>query len=169
MIHLERSCWFSTPGQFLVCFFLLELLFTQKTNQQHTRYLLLKLLNNPPTQFHHELTYSHNCRWDDRERRTKKQIGEGSVVKAKVGYVEDNKREGISRRVSKQVVVCFHTVMGEKILLVQIKYFQKKYTSSSLLVLRRTAESQEVMANREWYLNRSLERITELLTQPVTA
>ena len=64
---------------------------------------------------------------------------EGSVVKAKVGDVEDNKRGGRSRRVSKEVVVCVQNVMGEKRLLVQIKDLQKKYMSSSFLVLRRTA------------------------------
>ena len=47
--------------------FLLELIFTQKTNEQHTRHSLLQSINAPPPQVHHELTCCHNCRGDEGE------------------------------------------------------------------------------------------------------
>ena len=44
--------------------FLLKLLFTQKTNQRHIRYLLL---HPPPPQVYHELTCYHSYRGDEGE------------------------------------------------------------------------------------------------------
>ena len=59
----------------------------------------------------------------------------GSVVKAKVGAIEDDTREGRRIRMSKYVVLCVHAMVGKKIFLVQFGGGQKKYISSSLLVL----------------------------------
>ena len=59
----------------------------------------------------------------------------GSVVKAKVGYLEDITREGGSKRMKKEVVVgCVHTVVGKKKFLVQFEDGKKKEMSYSSLV-----------------------------------
>ena len=50
----------------------------------------------------------------------------GSVVKAKVGEVEENTREGRIRRMRKDLMGCFQDVMGEKKLLAQSENMQKK-------------------------------------------
>ena len=44
----------------------------------------------------------------------KKKIGVGSVAKAEVGDIEDNKREGRMSMVRKEVVGCFQYVVGKK-------------------------------------------------------
>ena len=60
------------------------------------------------------------------KKQNKTRIGVGSVVKAKVGEMEDNTREERSRRVSKEVVGCVQSVVGKKILLVQFEDGNKK-------------------------------------------
>ena len=52
------------------------------------------------------------------QKRIKTKIGVGSVVKAKVGYMEDNTREGRIRSMRKEVVVCVQAVVEKKILLI---------------------------------------------------
>ena len=52
------------------------------------------------------------------KNQTEKKIGVGSVVKSKVGELE--------KRMRKEVVVCVHSVVGKKKLLVQLEYVQKK-------------------------------------------
>ena len=42
----------------------------------------------------------------------------GSVVKAKVGEMEENTREGRSSRMRRELVGCVHAMVGKKILLV---------------------------------------------------
>ena len=64
----------------------------------------------------------------------KTKIGMGSVVKAKVGELENIIREGRIRRMRKEVVGCVHSVMGNKKFLVLFEYGQNKEISSSLLV-----------------------------------
>ena len=68
------------------------------------------------------------------KNQTKTKIGVGSVVKAKVGELENITREGRSRRIRKDAVGCVQIVVGNKNILVQFKYGQKKETSSSSLV-----------------------------------
>ena len=60
------------------------------------------------------------------KNQTKKKIGSGSVVKAKVGELEQISREGRSRRMRKEVVGCVQSVVGKKKLLVQFKDGQRK-------------------------------------------
>ena len=54
----------------------------------------------------------------------------GAVVKAKVGEMEENTREGRSRRTRKEVVGCVQDVVGKKNFLGQFKDRQKKEISS---------------------------------------
>ena len=48
-------------------------------------------------------------------KRIKTKIGVGSVVKAKVGEMEDKIRGGIIRRMKKEVTGCVQAVAGKKI------------------------------------------------------
>ena len=57
---------------------------------------------------------------------TKTKIGVGSVVKAKVGELENITREGRSRRMRKEVVGCVQRVVGKNKLLFLFEYGQKK-------------------------------------------
>ena len=50
----------------------------------------------------------------------------GSVLKAKVGEIEENKIEGRSRSMKKEVMGYVKAMVGRKILLVQLEYGQKK-------------------------------------------
>ena len=67
------------------------------------------------------------------KKRIKKKIGLGSVVKEHVGEMEDNTREGRSRRMRKEVVGCVQDVVGKKKLLVQFEDGKRKNISSSSL------------------------------------
>ena len=58
----------------------------------------------------------------------------GYVVKAKVGETEENKREGRSRMLRKDVLGCVQSVVGKTRFLFKLIDIQKKYMSSSLLV-----------------------------------
>ena len=53
-------------------------------------------------------------------------------------------REGVSRRMSKQVVVFFYSVVGKNKLLFQFEYRQKKEISSSFLVFLSSKEEVEM-------------------------
>ena len=53
------------------------------------------------------------------KKQIKMKIRVGSVVKAKVGEMEENKREGRSRRMRKEVVGFFRAVVGGNKFLVQ--------------------------------------------------
>ena len=55
----------------------------------------------------------------------------GSVVKAKVGELENITREGKSKRMRKEVVGCVQSVMRKNNFLVQSEDGQKKEISSS--------------------------------------
>ena len=68
----------------------------------------------------------------------------GSVVKAKVGGMEDNTREGRSRRMRNKVVVCVQAVLRKNILLFKFKDGKKKETGSCLLVLLCSKEEVEM-------------------------
>ena len=119
--------------------FLLELLFTLKTNQQHAGYLLLQsLVTHPPHNPHPKSTMSSHVVKIAQEmmekKRNKTNIGVGSVVKAKVGEAEENTREGRIRRMRKDLMGCFQDVMGEKKLLAQLKKNQKKEMISCSIV-----------------------------------
>ena len=126
----------------LVSVFLL--LFTQKTNQNKNRYSLLKLLNTPPPQVHHELTYCHNYTGGEGKKRIKTKIGVGSVVKAKVGDMEENTSEGRSRSISKEVEGCFQDLVGKNILLFQFVDGKKKDMSSSSVVFLYSKEEVDM-------------------------
>ena len=54
------------------------------------------------------------------KKQTKTKIGVGSVVKAKVGELEKTTREGRSRRMRKDVLVCVQAMVGKKKFLIQI-------------------------------------------------
>ena len=70
------------------------------------------------------------------KKRIDPKIGVGSVVKAKAGETEENKREGSNRRMRKDVVGCVQAVVGKKNFLVQFEDVKKKEMSScSLLYL----------------------------------
>ena len=75
-------------------------------------------------------------------KQTKKKIGVGSVVKAKVGELEKITREGRSRRMRKEVVGCVQSLVGKKKFLVVFKDGQKKEIGSCLLVY--LSEKEEV-------------------------
>ena len=64
----------------------------------------------------------------------------GSVVKAKVGELENIKMEGRSRRTRKDVVGCVHSVVGKKKFIVQFEGGQRKEISSSSIVLLSSKE-----------------------------
>ena len=55
------------------------------------------------------------------KKHTKKKIGVGSIVKAKVGELEKTTSEGRSRRIIKELMVCVHSVVGKKKLLIQFE------------------------------------------------
>ena len=78
------------------------------------------------------------------KKQTKKKIGLGYVVKEKVGEMEDNTREGRSRRMRKYVVGCVQTVVGKKRLLFQLEYGKNEYMSSCLLVFLCPKEEVEM-------------------------
>ena len=69
--------------------FLLGFLFTQKTNQPYACCYLLQFLMHNPHQVQHELTCYHNCIKDEGDKQNKTKIGVGSVIKAKVGELEN--------------------------------------------------------------------------------
>ena len=54
------------------------------------------------------------------KKQNKSKIGVGSVVKAKVGELENITREVRSRRISKEVVRCVQAVVGKKNFPVQL-------------------------------------------------
>ena len=68
------------------------------------------------------------------KNQIKKKIGSWSVVKAKVGKIEENTREGRSSKMRKEVVGCVHSVVGKNIFIVQFGDGNNKDMSSSLLV-----------------------------------
>ena len=59
-------------------------------------------------------------------KQTKTKIGVGSVVKAKVGELEKITREGISRRMRRDVLGCVQSVVGKNNFLVPFEDGQKK-------------------------------------------
>ena len=75
-------------------------------------------------------------------KQTKTKIGVGSVVKAKVGELENITREGIIRRTRKEVVGCVRSVVGKKKFLVLFEDGQKKDIVSCSLV--HLSEKEEV-------------------------
>ena len=61
--------------------------------------------------------------------RIKTKIGVGSVVKTEVVKMEDNTREGIIRRIRKEVVGCVQAVLGKNKFLVIFEYGQNREMS----------------------------------------
>ena len=55
------------------------------------------------------------------KKRNKTNIGVGSVVKAKVGEMEENIGEGRIKRTRKELMGCVQAVVGKKKLVVQLK------------------------------------------------
>ena len=78
------------------------------------------------------------------KKQTKTKIGLGFVVKAKVGELENTTREGIIRRMRKEVVGCVQSVVGKTKFLAQFEYGQKKDISSSLLVFLSSKEEVDI-------------------------
>ena len=60
------------------------------------------------------------------KKRNKTNNEVGSVVKAKVGEMEENTREGRIRRMRKEMMGCVQAVVGKKKLVVQFKNNQNK-------------------------------------------
>ena len=75
-------------------------------------------------------------------KQTKTKIGVGSVVKAKVGELDNIIREGIIRRTRKEVMGYVQSVVGKNKFLVLFKYGQKKEIGSCSLVY--LSEKEEV-------------------------
>ena len=67
------------------------------------------------------------------KKHTNMKIGVGSVVKAKVVQLEKITREGRSRSMRKDVVVCVHIVMLKNNFLYQFEDEHKKYIRYNLL------------------------------------
>ena len=67
-------------------------------------------------------------------KHTKTKIGVGSIVKAKVGELEKNRRERRIRSTRKDVVVCVQSVVVKKKFLIQFEDRQKKEIGSCSLV-----------------------------------
>ena len=86
------------------------------------------------------------------KKRINTKIGVGYVVKAKDGDMDDNKREGISRRTRKEVVGYVQDVVETKTLLVQFKYGQKKDMSSSLIMFLCLKEEVDMDENNQTFL-----------------
>ena len=59
----------------------------------------------------------------------------GSVVKAKVGDMEEKMRVEGTRRIMKEVLVCVKSVMGKNKFSVKFKYGQKKEMRSCSILL----------------------------------
>ena len=59
------------------------------------------------------------------EKRIKTNIWLVSFVKTEAGFMEENIREGRSRRIRKEVVGCVQTVVGNNKFLVQFQYRHK--------------------------------------------
>ena len=78
------------------------------------------------------------------KKQNKTKIGVGSIVKAKVGDLEKIKREGRSRRMSKEVVGYAQAMAGKNKFLVKFKDGNKKEISSSLLVFLSSKEEVEM-------------------------
>ena len=68
----------------------------------------------------------------------------GSVVKAKVGELENITRDGRIRITKKEVVGCFQSVVGKKKFPVKIEYGNKKDISSSSLVYLSSKEEVDM-------------------------
>ena len=88
--------------------------------------MLLQLLITPmPSDSHPKCTMSSPVVKIAQEmmekKRIKTNIGVGYVVKAKVGKMEENTREGRIRRMRKDLMGCVQAVAGKKKLVVQFK------------------------------------------------
>ena len=77
-------------------------------------------------------------------KQTKTKIGVGSIVKAKVGELENITREGRSRSMRKEVVGCVQIVVGKNNLLFIFKYGQNKEIGSCSLVYLSDKEEVEM-------------------------
>ena len=55
----------------------------------------------------------------------KKMINVGSIMKLNFIDMDDKKMEGIIRMVSKEVVICVRTILGENNFLVKFEYVKK--------------------------------------------
>ena len=80
----------------------------------------------------------------EEKKRIEKKIGLGYVVKAKVGEMGDNTREGRSRRMRKEVVGCVQAVVDKNKLLVQFEDGKKKDIISCSLVFLFSKEEVEM-------------------------
>ena len=78
----------------------------------------------------HVLTISEGMK---DKKRVNTKIGVGSVVKAKVGDMGDNIREGRISGISKDVVVCAQAMLSNKKILFHLKDAEKKEMGSLLL------------------------------------
>ena len=78
------------------------------------------------------------------KNQTKTKIGVGSVVKAKVGELENITREGIRKKMSKEVLICVQILVWKNKFLVQFKDIQKKKKSSSSIVILSSKDEVEM-------------------------
>ena len=77
-------------------------------------------------------------------RQTKTKIVVGSVVKAKVGQLENITRKGRSRRMRKEVVGCVQSVVGKNKCLVLFEYGKNKEMGSCSLVYLNEKEEVDI-------------------------
>ena len=78
------------------------------------------------------------------KKQTKTKIGVRSIVKSKVGELENITREERSRRMRKEIVGCVHSVVGKNKFLAHFKYVKKKEISSSSPVFLSSKEEVEM-------------------------
>ena len=67
------------------------------------------------------------------KKQRKLKINVGTLLKEKVREVEDNTREVIIRRISREVVVCVQYALGKNNLPVKFEYGHKRYISASFI------------------------------------
>ena len=92
------------------------------------------LLSPPPPKFTMSSPVANDKEGTVMTNQTKTDIGVGSVVKAKVGELDNTTKEGRSRRMRKEVVGCVQIVVGKKKFRVLLKYGQKIEMGSCSLV-----------------------------------
>ena len=115
----------------------------KNTNQVYARCLLMEsiLYPSPPK----SIIRSHVVNVEEgmeMTKQTKTKIGVGSILKAKVGEMENITREGRSKRMGKEVVGCVQSLVGKKKFPVLFEYGQKKEMGSSSIFY--LSEKEEV-------------------------
>ena len=96
--------------------------FSHKKNQPSSQFLLLQSLNPPHPNSAMSSPVLTIVEGVKMKKQNKTKIGVGSVVKARVGELENITREGKSGGIRKEEVGCDQAVVGEKKFLFQSEY-----------------------------------------------